>query len=99
MKKIIYVGKDYKKHGDCFDVCITFDKNEALDKTDSDRMHLTKQELKRSEHFVEGFELDIPEGMTAEEAWSWALDEDLPETYNPVFCEKVLTKEEVENDY
>lgn len=69
MKKIIYVAEDSKHGGDSFDVCVTFDKDEAINEARRDRMHQSDYDRRRCSHSVSGYEVDVQEGQTAEEAW------------------------------
>ena len=87
MKRIIYVAKDSKIDGDSFDIKVSFDKEEATDAAIKDRRHQSDYDRRRSTHSVEGYEIDVTIGESAEECWGIYLD--CGDYKDPVYYEEI----------
>ena len=70
MKKIIYIAESSTHGGDSFEVCVSFDKDEAISKAELDREHQSEYDRRRCSHSVSGYEVEIQDGQTASEAWN-----------------------------
>lgn len=87
MKKTVYIARTFRR-GDCFDVKTTYRLNEAREALKDDAEHLTTQELKGAEHYIDGYTVEVQEGETAEEAYNRLIDEDeFP--YDPDYYEEL----------
>ncbi len=98
MKKIVYVVEDRPRDGfdgDWFQSGFTFNKEEAIEAARSVRRHLTRCELKKSVHYVLGYEVDVEDGVDAEAAYDeFVVNDDSLSGPDPVDCIDITLPEE-----
>lgn len=93
MKKTVYIARTFRR-GDLFDVKTTYRLNEAREALKDDAEHLTTQELKGAEHYIDGYTVEVEDGETAEAAYNRLIDEDeLP--YDPDYYEAEIDGDDV----
>lgn len=70
MKKMIWVAiSEDNKSGDSWDLIATFDRADAVKTAENEIAHMVTSELKRYTISVQGYELEVEDGMSAKEAW------------------------------
>lgn len=92
MKRTIYVAKSDRTEKGCtesFNELMTYELDDAETAIERAYSHLTENERKTHEFYIEGYNVDVFDGKSAEEAYNRLLDEDeIPE---PCFCELYTT--------
>ena len=93
MKKIIYVVTVERRiGGDSFDLYFTLDKEEAIEWAKDNREALSAYDRNRCFHTVYGYEVEVEEGQTINEAYhDYVLNSFCVE---PVDCVKVTSEGE-----
>lgn len=79
MVKTVYIAKSDRLYSkttmDSFDLSFSFDLETAREALESDYCHMTKRERENSNLYIEGYEIDVEDGETAEEAFNRYLEE------------------------
>ena len=76
MKKTIYLAVCDRINGDSFDLCITFNKTEALSAAENDLAHMTDSEREKSHTYVQVRDVEVLDGESAKDTYNRLLDED-----------------------
>lgn len=76
MTKTIYIARSDRKHGDSFDLTVTFDLSEARKVAEDRRDHLTAKEREQTTTHIDGYTVEILDGESARDAYHRLLIED-----------------------
>ena len=69
MKKTVYVVTSERIDGDSYDLYVTLDKEEAIEWAKDNREGLSAYDRKRCTHGVYGYEIEVEEGQSINEAY------------------------------
>lgn len=79
MKKNIYIARSDRKHGDSFDLTVTFDLAEARKAAQDVLDHLTAKEREQTTNHIDGYTVEVLDGESARDAYHRLLtDDELP---------------------
>ena len=95
---MVYVAISGYINGESWALCYTFDLQEARKALEYKLYLLTAYERRGLEQYIEGFEIPVNAGETAEEAYKRCFRDDINDFLNPDFYEDFKVDDKEEDD-